>query len=101
MAGKRKGRVVRVHARRNVVMLQGENYPYEIIRHNHRTYAGSETVDIVRGLSAAAAAERRFNERLTAEEKEAGWSHFAQRTTKKPGPKPSQTHAYKSGGYKR
>jgi hypothetical protein len=99
MAGKRKGRVVRVHPRRNVVMLQGEKYPYEIIRHNHRA-PGSQTVDVVRGESAAESAVRLFNEKLTAEEKEAGWSHFAQRTTKKPWPKPPRTRAYKPQQYK-
>jgi hypothetical protein len=80
-------------------MLQGEKYPYEIIRHNQRT-TGQQTVDVVRGESAAESAVRRFNEKLTAEEKEAGWSHFAQRTTKKPWPKPAHTRAYKPQRYK-
>ena len=100
MAVKRKGIVVRGRARRTVVMLQGENYPYAIIRHNHRT-PGEQTVDVVRGKSAADSAVHRFIEKLTAEEKDAGWSYFSDRTTEKPWPKPSQTHVYKSGGYKR
>ncbi len=82
-------------------MLQGEKYPYEIIRHNHRTFEGSQTVDVVRGESAAERAVDYYDRKLTAEEKEAGWSHFSQRTTKRPWPKPPRTHAYKPGGYKR
>ena len=82
-------------------MFQGEKYPYEIIRHNHRTCTGSQTVDIVRGLSAAESAVHFHNGKLTAEEKEAGWSHYSQRTTRTPWPKPQRTRAYKSGGYKR
>lgn len=69
-------------------MLDGEDYPYEIIRHNHqKPESGGVTVDIVRGLSAAERAVAHFNQLLTAEQREAGWSHFSQRTTKKPWPK--------------
>ena len=68
------------------VMRQGEAYAYEIVRHNH-TSDGYTTVGVVKGESAAERAVHYYNQRLTAEEKGAGWSNFAQRTTKKPWPK--------------
>jgi hypothetical protein len=55
----------------------------------------------VRGQRTAQKDVEYRNRRLTAEEKEAGWSHFAQRTTKKPWPKSPRTPAYRPGGYKR
>lgn len=83
-------------------MLQGEKYPYEIIRTNHSDPSDRGiTVDIVRGESAAERAVDYYDRKLTAEEKEAGWSHFSQRTTKKPWPTAPRTPAYKGRGYKR
>jgi len=83
-------------------MLQGEKYPYEIVRINHQTHA-CQTVDIVRGESAAEGSVDHHNRKLTAEEKEAGISHFSQRTTKKPWPKPPSRRIsdMKPGHYKR
>jgi len=66
-------------------MLQGENYPYKIIRTNHR--GASETVAVVMGISAAERAVADCNMRLTPDEKEAGWSCYQERTTQKPDPK--------------
>jgi hypothetical protein len=82
-------------------MLHGEKYPYEIIRINHQTHT-SETVDVVRGLSAAQRSVDFNNRNLTPEEKDAGLSHFLQRTTKKPWPKPARPSVsrLKSGYYK-
>jgi len=81
-------------------MLQGEKYPYEIIRTNHK--GAWQTVEVVRGQSAAESAVDFHNRKLTAEEKEEGWSHFSQRTTKKPRPQPPRTiRALKPGGSKR
>jgi len=79
-------------------MLDGEKYPYEIIRHNSSS-AGYMTVEIVRGLSRAQDAVEYFNRNLTPEEKEQGWSHFLQRTTKKPWTKrvEHRVHDYKPG----
>ncbi len=67
-------------------MKQGESYPYEIIKHNFRTLTGRETVAVVRGQTAAEWAVDHFNRLLTPEERDAGWSHYSQRTTKKPSP---------------
>lgn len=69
-------------------MRQGESYPYAIIRHNPLTCEGSTEVAVVRGENAPAQAIDRFNGLLATGEKEAGWRHFAQRTTQKPWPKP-------------
>jgi hypothetical protein len=83
------------------VLRQGEEYPYEIIRHNFQLLEGSTTVDIVRGESAAELAVERFDRQLTDEERKAGWSHFSQRTTKQPWPKPKRPAYYKPGRSKR
>lgn len=86
MADKGNARVVS-RVKKGTVMRQGETYPYEIILHNFRTFEGNKTVDIVRGQSVAERVVDDLNNHLTAEEREAGWSHFLQRTTRKPRPK--------------
>lgn len=88
------------HGMGNRVLRQGEEYPYEIIRHNFDKLTGSETVDIVRGESAAESAVAHFNRQLTEDERKEGWSHFSQRTTKKPWVKPRRV-VYKPHGSKR
>ena len=86
MADKGNARVVS-RVKRGTAMRDGETYPYEIILHNFRTFEGSKTVDIVRGQSAAERTVDDRNSHLTAEEREAGWSHFLKRTTRTPRPK--------------
>ena len=76
-------------------MRQGEHYPYEIIKHNPLTHEGGESVKVVMGLSAAISAVNFFDGQLTKEERDAGWSHFHKRTTKRPPPKARPRHNYK------
>jgi hypothetical protein len=82
-------------------MLDGEKYSYEIVRINHQTHV-CLTADLVRGLSSAERAVDSFNRKLSADEKAAGWSHFQQRTTKKPGsqPRPLPVSEMKPGSHK-
>jgi hypothetical protein len=61
-------------------MLQGEKYNYAIIKTNHRTGAHS-VEDVVKGESVAAGIAERNRGRLTDEERQAGWSFYAERTT--------------------
>jgi hypothetical protein len=65
-------------------MKDGENYPYAIIRHNTQTFEGSVEVAVVMGITRAAQAVRYHNSKLTADDREAGWSHYSTRTTKRP-----------------
>jgi hypothetical protein len=61
-------------------MKQGEGYNYAIIKINHQTHVYS-TLEVVKGESfAASLAERRRGE-LTQEERDTGWSCYAERTT--------------------
>jgi hypothetical protein len=61
-------------------MKQGEQYNYAIIKINHQTHVYT-TLEVVKGESfAASLAERRRNE-LTQEERDSGWSCYAERTT--------------------
>ena len=48
-------------------MLQGEKYPYEIVRINHQTHT-CQTVDVVRDQSAGERAVVYYNRKLSAEE---------------------------------
>ncbi|HTW88230.1 MAG TPA: hypothetical protein VMD75_09495 [Candidatus Binataceae bacterium] len=65
-------------------MKDGENYPYAIICHNTRTMEGSVEMAVVMGQARAARAVRFHNSKLTKEQRDAGWSHYATRTTKRP-----------------
>ena len=65
-------------------MKDGEDYPYAIMRHNTRTFEGSVEVAVVTGITQAAQAVQYHNSKLTAEEREVGWSHYSIRTTKRP-----------------
>jgi len=60
-------------------MRQGDEYNYEIVKTNHR--GASLVVEVVRGQSFGASRAEHHNSRLTAEEREDGWSVYAQRTT--------------------
>jgi hypothetical protein len=57
---------------------------YEIIKHNFRTYEGSEVVGIVRGESAALSVEKSYTQKLSPEERDAGWTYFIQPTSQEP-----------------
>jgi hypothetical protein len=81
-------------------MRQGESYPYAIVKHS-TTLGGGEIIDIVKGLSAAERAVDAYNERLTQEEKDAGWGYFLKRTTQRPPPRPRSRRGYKPGPRKR
>ena len=63
-------------------MVQDEKSNYAIIRINHRTHVVS-TVDIVKGQLAGAAVVERRERELTEPEKDAGWSFYAERTTRR------------------
>jgi hypothetical protein len=65
-------------------MKDGEDYPYAIIRQNTRTFEGSVEVAVVMGITRAGQAVQYHNSKLTAADREAGWSHYAARTTKRP-----------------
>ena len=65
-------------------MKDGEDYPYAIIRHNTRTFEGSVEVAVVMGITRAGQAVEYHNSKLTAEDREVGWSHYSTRTTKRP-----------------
>ncbi len=62
-------------------MKQGEQYNYEIVKINHQTHVHS-ILEVVRGESLGASRAERYKNRLTQEERDAGWSCYAQRTTK-------------------
>lgn len=75
-------------------MLQGEKYNYAIIKINHQT--GTHSVeDVVKGQSAAAGIAERNRSRLTEEERQAGWSYYAERTTQTAWHKPVARRALK------
>ena len=47
-------------------MLQGEKYPYEIIKHNFATLEGHEVVGVVKGESAAQSMAESYTDKLSA-----------------------------------
>lgn len=63
------------------VLKHAEHLPYVIIRHNHQKPGQFSVVEIVKGLRRAQSAVDRWNRKRTGEEKEAGWSHYLERTT--------------------
>jgi len=62
------------------MLKRGEQYNYKIVKINHRTHVFS-TVSVVKGESTAAHIADRRAEKLTEEERAAGWSFYAERTT--------------------
>ena len=75
---------------------------YEIKLHNNSdTSKGEKTIDVVHGIDAARACCAHHSEKLTQEQRDEGWSHYAEPTTKKPWPKPKPKRIAKGGGYKR
>jgi len=81
-------------------MLQGEEYPYEIIKHNSATLQGSQVVGVVKGESAAQSLAESFTAKLSQEERDAGWRHFIQRTTRRPAVRPRRAVGLKAGSSK-
>ena len=82
-------------------MLQGEKYPYEIIKHNFATLEGHEVVGVVKGESAAQSLAESYEAKLTPEERAAGWSYFIQRTTRKPMIRPRRPVNLKPGSFRK
>ena len=81
-------------------MLQGENYPYEIIKYNVATSQGSQVVGVAKGESAAQSLAESFTAKLSQEERDAGWKHFIQRTTRTPTIRPRRVVDLKPGSFK-
>jgi hypothetical protein len=76
--------IKRTHKRHTTrVLREGEAYPYEIIKHISGK-PGGEIVGVVIGATVAARTVERLNSGLTDDERNAGYSHFCQRTTKRP-----------------
>ena len=76
-------------------MRHGENYPYEIFKRNGRTFESVRTGQVVMGTSEAISTVDLLTERLTKEERDAGWGYFHQRTTKRPATRPRSRHSDK------
>ena len=81
-------------------MLQGEKYPYEIVKHNFATLQGSQVVGVVKGESVAQSLAESFTAKLSQEERDAGWRHFIQRTTRTPTIHPRRVVGLKTGSFK-
>lgn len=62
------------------MLKRGEQYNYKIVKINHRTRVHS-VVDVVKGESVAVHIADRRTQKLTEEERAAGWSFYAERTT--------------------
>jgi len=77
-------------------MKQGEQYNYAIIKINHRSHTYS-TIDVVKGESAAASLAQRRKKELTQEERDSGWSCYAERTTQPVTYKPVVGRPFKRG----
>jgi hypothetical protein len=82
-------------------MLQGEKYPYEIIKHNFSTGQGSQVVGVVKGESVAQGFAESFTAKLSKEERDAGWRHFIQRTTRMPTIHPRRVVDLKPGSFRK
>jgi hypothetical protein len=82
------------------MMKHGEDYNYQIIKHNSRS-GDSIPVNVVRGISEAISAVDYYNDKLSGAEKEQGWGHFHKRTTRPLSRRPVQHHGYKPGPRKR
>ena len=97
MKDRGKVKVMRVHSTRSTPMLQGEKYPYEIIKQNFRTGQGSQLVEVVKGESAAQSLANSFTAKLSQEERDAGWTHGINRTTRTPTIYPRRARDLKPG----
>ncbi len=75
-------------------MKRGEQYNYAIIKINHQTHTHS-TIEVVKGESLAVSRAERYKNGLTQEERDAGWSCYAERTTLPVSYKPPVAYAYK------
>jgi len=75
-------------------MLQGEEYPYEIIKHNSATLQGSQVVGVVKGESAAQSLAESFPAKLSQEGRD------AQPTTGTPTIRPRRVTHPRPGSFK-
>ena len=64
-------------------MLQGEQYPYEIVKVNHNT-GQSQIIEVVRGESAASSFAESCKRGLSQQDRDAGWGYYINRTISKP-----------------
>jgi hypothetical protein len=78
-------------------MKEGEDYNYEIRKHNFQTMSGGTSVCVVKGRAGAEFTVEVYDRKLSTEEKEAGWSHYLQRTTLATTIKPKKHRAHKLG----
>lgn len=78
-------------------MKEVEDYNYEIRKHNFQTMNGGTSVCIVKGRARAEFTVEAYDRMLTTEEKEAGWSHYSQRTTLATTIKQKKHRAHKPG----
>ena len=74
-------------------MKRGEQYNYEIVKGNGSGVVVS--VQVVKGESLASHLAERYNERMPAQERDAGWSCYQRRTTLPVYPKPAKKRALK------
>ena len=61
---------------------------FAIIRHNFQTFEGRDVVQVVRGRGRAEITVDIWDGKLSQEEKAAGWTHFLEPTSLKPGTDP-------------
>ena len=64
-------------------MLEREKN-FKIIKHNFATLEGSEVVGVVRGESVAERLADSYTQKLSPEERDAGWTYFIQPTSQRP-----------------
>jgi len=88
----RKKKGIRISAGRRQPILYNHvdesRRNYEIILHNNHPGHGTTTLDIVRGIDAATESVGRHNGLLTQEQRDEGWTHYAEPTPKKAWSKP-------------
>jgi len=64
--------------------------PYAVVRFNFLTYAAGGVMAIVKGHDNAQAIIRQFEAEQRAEDRQAGWRYFMEKTDLKPGMDPAQ-----------
>ena len=70
--------------------MDNSKVAYLIIKQKDETAVGSEVIEVVKGEAYAIDLARRYDEKLTPQERTEGWSHFASRTNRlKPGADPA------------
>ncbi len=63
---------------------------YAIIRHNIRTYESAGVVEVIKGRQNAETTLRQFGECQSAEDRQAGWRYFIEKTRLKAGMDPAK-----------